>query len=130
MTYINRYRKQKKHAERRGIDFKLSYQEWLDWWGDDLDKRGRGMGKLQMCRLQDKGCYELGNIFKSTHEQNMKDKIVNGTHRSRPRVADQLCIDFVNSCLQQGLSTRRIAKEAGISQRTVIRIKLKEDTYG
>lgn len=129
MEFIEKYRMQKLHSKQRGIEFKLTYQEWIDWWGEDIKFRGRGLGKLQMCRKEDKGAYELGNIFKSTHEQNMKDKKINGTHNSRPKCANNSCIEFVEYMLKQGFSTRYAAKEAGISQRTVVHIKNHTGAY-
>lgn len=120
---FTKYKRQRYHSKIRGIEFKLTYDEWVNWWGEDIHNRGRGMGKLQMCRNKDQGSYELGNIFKSTHEQNMKDKKINGTHSSRPKCANQDCIDNVVFLLKQGSSTRQVAKLTNISQRTVVHIK-------
>lgn len=117
------YRRQAYHAKRRGIDFLISFEEWLDWWGEDIHQRGRGMGKLQMCRNKDCGPYAIGNIFKATHEQNMRDKKVNGTHRAKPKKANEDKIKEVLQLLAQGLSTRKVAKLVDISQRTVVHIK-------
>jgi Helix-turn-helix domain of resolvase len=123
MKFINLYNRQKFHANRRNIPFLVSFEEWLNWWGEDIHQRGRGMGKLQMCRNKDCGPYSLENIFKSSHEQNMRDKKINGTHRARPKKANEDKIEEVFKSLAQGLSTRKVAKLVGISQRTVVHIK-------
>jgi len=65
-----RYVSQRNGAKSRGIEFKLTFEQWLEFWGDDLDKRGNRPWSLQMCRIGDKGCYELGNIYKGTARHN------------------------------------------------------------
>lgn len=61
---------QRNNAKRRGIEFLLTFDEWLAFWGDDLDKRGKGDSRLCMSRNGDAGPYVIGNVFKSTHNQN------------------------------------------------------------
>ena len=69
-TNYRDYMDQKGLARRRNIDWQLTYEQWLSFWGNDIEKRGVGIGKLQMCRYKDLGPYKLGNIFKDTHERN------------------------------------------------------------
>ena len=59
------YTNQKNNAERLGIDFLLTFEEWCDWWGDDFCDRGKNKGKLVMARYGGKGPYALGNIKKA-----------------------------------------------------------------
>jgi hypothetical protein len=66
------YQSQKSNAKRRGIGFLLTFEQWLEWWGDDLEKRGVGQFSLQMQRKADTGPYELGNIRKGTPRDNAK----------------------------------------------------------
>lgn len=61
---------QKCGAKNRGIEWKLTFEEWINWWGDDIEKRGTGHDKLQMQRYGDKGAYELGNIKKGYPKDN------------------------------------------------------------
>ena len=63
---------QRSGAKSRGIEWKLSFEQWLAWWGSDLGQRGAHRGQLQMQRFHDKGAYELGNIKKGTPKENMK----------------------------------------------------------
>jgi hypothetical protein len=60
----SQYHIQKRGAKRRGIEWQLTFEEWIDWWGNDIHKRGAGFDKLQMQRVADKGPYALGNIRK------------------------------------------------------------------
>src|ERR1700761_1832283 len=55
---------QKGNAATRGIEFLLTYEEWLKFWQDSgkLDQRGRGRSKYVMARFGDTGPYALGNI--------------------------------------------------------------------
>jgi hypothetical protein len=60
----HKYYNQKRRAKLRGIGWELTFQQWLDWWGADLDNRGSGTSNLQMQRLADTGPYAIGNIRK------------------------------------------------------------------
>lgn len=66
------FNRQKKYAKQRGIGWELTFDQWLAWWGDDLDKRGRGRDALQMQRPADTGPYAIGNIRKGTPKQNAR----------------------------------------------------------
>ncbi len=52
------------NAKMRGIEFKLTFEEWFCWWMDTghYHERGREVGKYVMARKGDKGAYEMGNI--------------------------------------------------------------------
>jgi len=74
----DKYDDQKWMAKCRGIEFKLTIDQWVNWWeanlGDDwLKKRGCKSGQYVMARIGDKGPYALGNIECITSNQNHKD---------------------------------------------------------
>ena len=71
MTYIKEYNQQKANAKHRDIPWQFTYDEWINWWGADIDKRGKGKGKLCMCRKNDEGSYDPDNVFKESHEYNV-----------------------------------------------------------
>ncbi len=50
-------------AKSRGIEFKLTFEEWRAVWGDKLDQCGVKQWNLGMCRIGDKGAYEVGNVY-------------------------------------------------------------------
>lgn len=60
----------KRNARNRGIPFHFSKQEWYEWWGDDIHKRGRNAGDLCMCRIGDAGAYHPLNVYKGTMSEN------------------------------------------------------------
>ena len=68
------YGYQKGGAKHRGIAWELTFDQWLEWWGSDLDRRGVGVDSLQMQRPNDSGPYAIGNIYKGTPKQNMQTK--------------------------------------------------------
>ena len=73
------YRAHKSRAKKRNIEFKLTYQQWYDWWlsnGVDKNQKPSAFSKntLAMCRHNDTGAYELGNIYCATISQNSKDQ--------------------------------------------------------
>jgi hypothetical protein len=61
---------QRHNAKRRGIGWELTFEQWLAWWGEDIERRGSGECDLQMQRVADAGPYALGNIKKGTPKQN------------------------------------------------------------
>ena len=69
-----RFSQQRCMAEKRGIVWKLTYAEWINWWlaTGKYHLRGRGKGKYVMCRYNDCGAYELGNIYCDTHKSNLQ----------------------------------------------------------
>jgi len=73
--YNNQYHNHKARSKRRGIDFQFSYDEWMAWWGNDIINRGRNAGQLVMARTNDTGPYHPNNVYKTTVEQNVSDRI-------------------------------------------------------
>jgi hypothetical protein len=69
------YTQHKSNAKRRGIEFKLTLDEWKQIWIDSgkWDQRGRGADKYCMCRIGDQGCYEVGNVFIGLGKINVRD---------------------------------------------------------
>ncbi|NIE67463.1 hypothetical protein [Burkholderia sp. Ax-1719] len=61
---------QRHNAKRRGIGWDLTFEQWIQWWGEDIERRGTGPCCLQMQRFGDSGPYALGNIKKGTPHQN------------------------------------------------------------
>ena len=75
MIVVNRkiktaYFSQRCQAKKRGIDWNFTFESWLDWWGDDILKRGRKQGELVMARTGDTGAYHPDNVRKATAEEN------------------------------------------------------------
>lgn len=71
-VYREAFRKQRLDAKKRGINWCLTFDQWVEWWGEDIDNRGRGVNNLQMQRPADTGPYELGNIRKGYPKDNSK----------------------------------------------------------
>jgi hypothetical protein len=64
------FRNHKSGAKKRGIEFKFTFDEWIDWWGADFDNRGSHYGGLCMARYNDEGAYEPDNVYKATMTEN------------------------------------------------------------
>lgn len=65
---------QRTNAKRRGIEWRLTLQQWLEFWGEDLDRRGRGRHELGMQRPCDSGPYAPDNIRKGTPADNARTR--------------------------------------------------------
>ena len=73
-TLMGRYKMQEQNALARGIQFLLSFEQWLAIWTESgkLDQRGRGAEKFCMCRHGDIGPYEVDNVFIGTGRENVR----------------------------------------------------------
>src|SRR6266576_4638397 len=75
----------KAHARKRGIAFKFTKEQWVEWWQANLGpnwmaKRGCTRHQYVMARNGDKGCYELGNVRCILSVDNHKERKQNGNH--------------------------------------------------
>jgi hypothetical protein len=61
---LRRYKVHRTNAKQRGVEFKLTFEEWLTWWQQTghYHERGNKRGQYVMARKGDTGSYELGNI--------------------------------------------------------------------
>ena len=75
---------QRCNARARGIEWRLTFKDWLEWWGEDLDRRGPHINELCMQRFADQGPYALGNIRKGTPRDNGRTRAA----RLEPRVEE------------------------------------------
>lgn len=89
-TARRKYSAQKKQAQMRGIEWELTFDEWLDWWGIDLDRRGVRAGQLMMCRVGDEGPYKLGNIYKGTPADNGRTRGAMYWNKYGPRMKEEI----------------------------------------
>jgi hypothetical protein len=71
--FNDEYHRQKAVAKYRNIDWQLTYDEWISWWGEDIVNRGKGPGKLVMARNNDVGPYSIDNCKKITHSENCSE---------------------------------------------------------
>jgi hypothetical protein len=70
------------------IEFKLTFDEWLDIWisSEKFGQRGIRKGQYCMSRYNDIGHYEIGNVFIQPVQQNTKDGWKSGVigNKGRP----------------------------------------------
>lgn len=92
MLTFKEYGMQRASAKYRGIEFRLTFEEWCSWWQDTgvAHLRGKGAGKYVMSRHGDAGAYELGNIKCLTHEENTIDGWFNNGLQRGQRIAEGL----------------------------------------
>lgn len=105
--YWKPYQGQMMNAEQRGIEFKLTYKQWLGLWvrSGHLDERGIGAAQYCMARHADSGAYEVGNVSIITNRQNAQ---VNYKRRSQSKEER----DKRSKTITAWHASRRVAKEA------------------
>lgn len=62
------------HAKQRGIEFKMTFEEWWEIWKPHWHNRGTRVGQFMMCRTMDKGAYEVGNVRIDTPKGNARTR--------------------------------------------------------
>jgi hypothetical protein len=74
----HKYACHKGKAKHRGIEFKLTYEEWWDIWQQSgkWEERGAVTGKYVMSRYNDIGAYEMGNVFIQSFEANRSEAML------------------------------------------------------
>lgn len=79
-----RFSQQRCMAGKRGIEWKLTFDEWINWWMATgvYHLRGRGKGKYVMARYSDQGAYELGNIEAKLHGVNIREAHLGNTYNN------------------------------------------------
>lgn len=68
----NKYKRQAGAARQRGIEFKLTFDEWWHVWESSghWEQRGTGIDQYCMVRNRGQGAFELGNVIIVTNRQN------------------------------------------------------------
>jgi hypothetical protein len=72
----SKYRDHKYNAAKRGVPFRLTFEEWLNIWTESghLHERGPHAGQYVMARFGDAGGYEVGNVKIIPHIENIKER--------------------------------------------------------
>ena len=71
---IQAFTQHKANAKKRGIEFKLTFDEWWDIWKPHYHNKGTSVGQFVMCRTMDKGAYEVSNVRIDTVKGNAKTR--------------------------------------------------------
>lgn len=120
--YLHKYT-----AKRRDIEFHFAFEEWVNWWYDNLgpewfSKRGRQKGQYVMARNGDIGPYSRQNVECITHQENARRAEKTpclGEGNGRSKVTSQEALKIYNS----SETLKEIALKFNISRSTVARIK-------
>lgn len=113
------------NAERRGIAFEMSPDEWWAWWQQDgrWQRRGYGKDKLVMARIGDAGPYAIGNIYCTTHTENLRDARANGrmvnVRGGRRKKLSAEHVEQAKVLLVEGCTFKEVAKRVGVSRDTL-----------
>jgi hypothetical protein len=71
-----RFLQQRASAKYRGVEFRLSFEQWRDWWlaTGHVDERGKLRGQWVMARPGHSGAYEVGNLECMRAEDNVRQQ--------------------------------------------------------
>lgn len=122
MTPKGRYYQHKCNAARRGVEFKLTFEEWLNIWSDKYDQRGTSINSYVMCRKEDKGAYEVGNVYINTVSHNVTVRPPE-PYRSNCKITKEIA-DQIREMLKEGAMVKTCAALFGISRQSVTDIRM------
>jgi DNA-binding CsgD family transcriptional regulator len=121
-----RYVDQRRNSIRRGINWEITFPEWMSVWRESGKWEERGRGKYVMARIGDSGGYKIGNIQIITASQNSRDSYLVTTAEERTEKRRKVISDIsylsprmiqVRDLRTLGLSTPQIASKLGITYR-------------
>lgn len=69
-----KYQNHKSKAKQRGIEFDLTFDEWMEIWGEKLQRIGTSSDSYGMLRLRDEGGYSVGNVRIGSPKENACDR--------------------------------------------------------
>jgi hypothetical protein len=84
----HKYLTQKNRAKERGIEWCFTFESWLEWWGADIENRGKKSWNLQMQRIGDRGPYHPDNVRKGTPKRNSATSQKNRIHEKSLAAAE------------------------------------------
>ena len=78
MSFTHKKLMEKYHSARscaleRNIEWHFTFDTWIEWWGEDIFKRGSKRGQLVMARYGDVGPYHPDNVRKATKLENDRE---------------------------------------------------------
>jgi hypothetical protein len=58
------YERNRRNAVKRGIEYRLTFKQWLETWGECIldEHRGEGDERLRLERIDKAGVFEVGNV--------------------------------------------------------------------
>lgn len=123
---------QRRFAETRGIEWKLSFPEWWRIWDDSghWSERGRGKHRYCMSRPGDTGPYAVGNVEIITNQQNSSDSQKN--RRKRDELGLTVRERGVYDLMKAGVtSPKDLAIQTGLASRTaaIYKVNLRKKGY-
>ena len=81
-TPLRQFQIHRASAKWRGVEFKMTFEEWEQWWKDSghYAERGKERGQYVMARKGDVGAYEIGNV-----ECKLSTDNVSEAHAGKPK---------------------------------------------
>jgi hypothetical protein len=79
------FHRQRNSARGRGIEWGMTFLEWMTIWRDSghLGNRGRGKGKYVMSRNKDSGSYVVGNVSIKPSTENNREAMLRDGQRGK-----------------------------------------------
>jgi hypothetical protein len=70
--FYRAFAQQRNQAQWRGETWTMSFEEWFDTWGNDIERRGRGSGDLAMTRKDASQPWCVDNVDIITRKEHLQ----------------------------------------------------------
>lgn len=118
------YKNQKNTAKQRGIEWDITFEEWIAWWQGTghYHERGCRAGQYVMGRIGDVGPYELSNIICLRIEENsVLPRYASKPGEEHPQA--KLTANQVKEIRASKLPARECAEQYGVSKSLIQKIR-------
>ena len=120
------YHTQKCGAKKRGIDFLLSFDEWLKIWEDSghLDQRGPSKDQYCMARIGDIGPYAVENVKIVTSSENSAEARIGRkqTDDAKKKIGAAVLGRKVSDAARAKMSAAKLGKKLSSAHKEKIKI--------
>jgi hypothetical protein len=80
-----KWQSKKNSSESKGIEFKISFEDWMLLWDKKIFDRGSDVHQYNICRITEPGPYTLENVYIGHPKDNARDRMRNGNQKIRTR---------------------------------------------
>lgn len=70
--FYRAFAQQRNQAQWRNEGWTMSFEEWFDFWGEDIERRGRGAEDLAMTRKDSSQPWTLENVELITRKEHLQ----------------------------------------------------------
>lgn len=127
-----RYKEHKRHAAERGIEFKISFSEWVFVWQSSgkYNKRGRRKHEYCMARFGDTGPYAIWNVEIITSSKNGQLSHIGRVQLESERLKRKITLTRSKKLTEEQITQIRVEYKPCQGKKTTFSKRALAEKYG